>query len=512
MSEKSEKTMSPEIGTDAVASESNSLEKICNMLKDSFEDDTPDDDNIELYKPEEDVVDDLQNISVSSDVKHSFGHKVRDVLSNNLINRICVFLLSIAMLALSFAPIANYRLVSNEESYKIGFSGFDLSQVVLYSIVDGGSPQTVDDAADEQAPLSAKEELKADTLIMAKRQALGFKPTVLMACAFFIIYFILCAAFLILATKNLIIELFSKKKNRTRLKKYPSDTMMCVLFCFMPVIFLFVLQACKICTNSVLLNGISFGASLAWSTILSIVLAFLGTLYVCATRCAAILKIGKRYFNRPRFKHILCAMLVIVLLLSSLLPFLTMTSKDYDLSVSLADIREMTFGEYEAYYLQRYNQPDAALYLESGMAGDEFANTLLLGMGNYMVYIIYIVVEMAYALILLLGGILLLALIRRGFLGKARVKLINTLRVAIFMVTFVVFILSLIFKSMIEHNLNTAVLRYMSIDLGSGIILMLACSILALCVRFSPRKTMEYVDSDYDNADNSYAPYVLNKK
>ena len=514
MSENNEKTMCPESGTEAAVNESGTLEKICDMLTNLCEDDTPDDDNIELCEQAgEDVVDDLQKISVSSDVKHTFGYKVRNILSNNLINRLCVFLLSLAILLLSLAPIANYKLSANEESYKIGFSGFDLSQVVLYSVVGGGSYQEPDAVASaEEAPLSEKDVLEANSLITAKRHMLGLKPTVLIACALFITYFILCAVFFILAAKNLIVELFSKKENRKRLKKYASDTMPAVLLCFMPVIFLFVLEACRLCTNNVLLGGISLGASLSGGAVASIVLAFLGTLLVCMARCAAIAKIGKRYINRSRIKHIVCAFLIIVLLLSSLLPFLDMKSKDQNMSISMSDIREMTFGEYEGYYLAHYNQPDESISIENGIVDDELVNTVLFGTGNYIVYLLYIVIQMTYALILLLGGLLLLGIIRRGFLGKAKVRSINILRVFTLVVVSLAFVFSLIFKSMIEHNLYITTWRYLSIDVGSGVILMFVCSVLALCVRFSPRKTVEYVDSDYDNADTSYAPYVVNDK
>ncbi len=524
MSENSKKTVCPQCGAEVTVNESKDLRQICNILRGLMEDEELDTE--EIVTEELEVVEEtLQDVSISVSENKKPRDKIKSFVSNQLINRICVLFLAIAMLALAFSPFVSYNVVGEDnKTYTIGFSGADMIRVLVgsatYSDVSDSYYDHSLNADDENknSNISIKDELKKETLLSIERSGVGIKFTVVIAVLAYIVHFIFCVILFVLATKNLISEFFVSRRNRKRVKKYGSDTMPCVILCFIPFTLFCILQACRLCTGYGVLNGVAFGADIALGALLSVALAFVGTVFVCIARSVGTLSSNKRYFDRLRVKHIICVFLTLVILLSTLLPFMQVKNSEAGAKVSMSvtqwDIREMTRTDREKYYKQYYTNEDKDELIETEPSNDEnesveFVNGVLLGSNIPTIRVLYFVMELATSLTLLFGGILLLILIKRAFFASRRRRAVNTFKVFTALAVSFSLIVAVVFNIVFQQCLPKATLLYVDLSLGVGIVLMFICMILLVCTRLRAKKDLVYIDEDYDNADVSYAPYVL---
>ena len=521
MSEKAKNTISPEYAAEINASESENMQ---NDLKGLVEDDVASGEYVEKYAMEADTCNDsFQNISVSSlNVGASFGDVAKKIFSHHIINRICVFLLAIAIFALSFAPIVKYDLLPSEKNDTIGFSGADTIRLVISTVIDDDqSPwDPLGEAVKERFISEKNGNLKLGALITAQQDGVAITGTVLFSVVVYCAYFILCTVFLILALKDLLVEIFMAKKNSKHLRRHKSDTMFCVILGFTPVLFFSMLQAWKLCTNNVLQRQTYSSVGLSFAAVLTVIVAFLGFLFVCMVRYAVCADSEERYFNPTRIRHVICIFLVLMMLVLTFVPFVQIEAskrKDNSIGASIWDVREVTIEEYESYY---YSYRDfvsrRGAYIESVSKNyntdADFVNALLLSAGRTIVYGIYIAMEFVSAATLFFAGMLFVCLVRRCFLGLGSIKTINFLKVFMTIAGVAELALAVIFKSVLEEVLYDLSLRYVSIGLGAGVTLMLVCAICIDCVRLSSKEEIEYIDNDYDNADVSYAPYVIRKR
>ena len=61
-------------------------------------------------------------------------------------------------------------------------------------------------------------------------------------------------------------------------------------------------------------------------------------------------------------------------------------------------------------------------------------------------------------------------------------------------------------------NLQGNLLYIMRFSVGKGMLVMFLCALLGVVLRMREKRPIRYADEEYDNADVSYAPYVLDDK
>jgi hypothetical protein len=355
---------------------------------------------------------------------------------------------------------------------------------------------------------------------------MGMSFSAIMATIAYVGYLILCVAFFVVAVKDLISEFFATKKNRVRLRRYKSDAILCLLLCMLPVLIFLLSNACELSLNTAMLShniGKVIDTNMAWGAVLSFILALLGTIFVCMSHSFGALRLHGRYFDRMRVKHIISVVLVIVLLLSVLMPCIKISMWNSNVAeiqteaVSLSDVREINRNERRAY--QDANELATEKYQEltsysssSENAGEEFINTLFLTSKMSNIRMLYMAIEIFTALTLLFAGALLWNLLRRGFFGAKQLKAVNFFKVLTLIAVGVNLILVIVMQQLLTHCLPTELLYSIVFGMGAGMVMMVICALSVVVLRLSAKKEVEYVDEDYDNADVSYAPYVLGKK
>ena len=526
MSEKNKKTVCPSCGAEVPVNESKSLKKICNILRGVMEDDPADwEDVVEEPQVSEDPSEELQTVSIEkTQTTMTLGDQIKKIVSYKLINRIAIAALALVMLLLAFAPFTSYPVGFEEAgvSYQMNYSGTDNLRMTATSAYLMGENLQLAQSNEESLSTEAFSKMN---LITATNMKMGMSFTAILATVGYVLYLILCIAFLAFAVKDLISEFFAAKKNRVRLRKYTSDTLLCLLLCVFPVVAFLLLQACEVSMgNAVLLNSGAFlGAKLSWGAVLSFVLALLGTIFVCISHSFGALRLHGRYFDRMRIKHIISVVLVVVLLLSMFLPCIQIrlwnqeTNDEQTTSVSLWDIRETTKNErivYQragVYANQKYEELIAQGKL-SDQAGEEFVNTVFLTSKMANIRVLYTAIELFTALTLIFAGVLLWSLLRRGFFSGKRLRMVNFFKVVTLVAVAIDLILLIVMQQTLALSLPNELVYSVDFKLGSGIIIMLVCALLTVTLRLSAKKEVNYVDEDYDNADVSYAPYVLGLK
>lgn len=145
-------------------------------------------------------------------------------------------------------------------------------------------------------------------------------------------------------------------------------------------------------------------------------------------------------------------------------------------------------------------------------AGETFFNTLLITSNAVTVYTLYAVMEIVSVLTLLFAGLWLFGVMRRGFFGKKRRRLVNWFKVLTLICVCVNFIFVLIIKSLLDACLQGNLVYLVRFGMGKGIIVMFLCTLFAVVWRLHEKRAVQYADEEYDNADVSYAPYVLLEK
>ena len=474
----------------------------------------------------EEQTDDLQNVSITQ-AKKSVGERIKAVFSYKVINRIVVLLLAICMLALAFAPLVSTTVQAEDGTeYTVSLSGLDGAKMTVVSAVLLTEKNLYESDlyeklfATPEQEMTPEDTLKQGMLLSAIDGKVGLNGSPIAALLIFVTYAILCLVLVIVAIKNLISELIAYKKKRFRAKRYGADGLLCMLFCLLPVLCFLFMNMCEFCTrNSALgrLMIVDFG--LAWGAVVSFVVALLGSAFVCIAGSVALLRSNRLYFNGIRLRSIICSALIIFIMIATLLPCLKINVWNENAEVDKAmQVNLMTFGEMSSQDRKQYRvipveeslRAQLAAEEESKGAGESFVNTLLMGSNVSTIRVLYGAVMAVTGLFFLFAGLLLWALLRKSFFDSKRTKMISAFKVFTMICVTADLILAVALKSICEMSLKGDLSSFIEFKLGTGVILMFVCMIVMLAIRLkAKKKKVTYMDEDYDNADVSYAPYVL---
>ena len=518
MSENTNKTVNTDSVEEVDVKEKKDFKKILSLIRGVLEDEETDAETPEVAA--EEVLESSPEATVSA-AKPSLRGRFKLIFGNRLINRLAIFLIAVIMLVMTFMPMVTYRVqMADEAVYSVGYSGVDNVQISLFSLFVGSSTGELDLSGYETAlagmtdPAAKVSLIRQMTIASSVYSMRGLQTSALLATLLYAVYVLLCVIFVIVAAVNLMAEFFTGKKTMDKVKKFASDGLLCFLVCMMPALFYIMLQACEICTGEGVLGFVRpvVGASLSWQAVLTLVLGIVGVILACASHSLGLLRVDRRYFDRKRIKHILAIVLVVVVMLSTLMPFLQVytidvqSGKEMALGMNLWEVREFTTQEWLAYYNNSakidkdYLATLGAMPVLPAHMGEIFINTMFITSDAASVYTIYFLMELITLFMLAFAGLWMYGLLRRGFFGKKRRGMINTFKIFTLICVCISFFFVLILKSTLDMCLAGELMYVMQFALGGGMLLMFLCTILGVVLRLREKREIVYADEDYDNA------------
>ena len=114
-------------------------------------------------------------------------------------------------------------------------------------------------------------------------------------------------------------------------------------------------------------------------------------------------------------------------------------------------------------------------------------------------------------ILLLFAGLLVYLFLSNIFFNSSNRGAILTFKILTSVWTFFELALILLLNTIISSAIGGELSAIIGIALGIGPVIMLVCMAVLLILPSDP-KEYKYVDRDYDNADVSYSPYVVDEK
>lgn len=459
------------------------------------------------------------------------------ISSKELINRIVVFVLAVALVALAFAPFAFSRANSAAgNTVKIGFSPKDNIELAVRSLFFLGDAElkNTDIYADLQSP-SVMDELMQSSLmkktLFLEVMSSGVEPrgTVLLAAVVAVAYFALCLLLLVFAFIDLLSEIitFKRKKDSKHICSRFSDTLLLVLLCLMPFFVFVFTQSCDMGVASVWVKYTGKGVGLAWGGILSITVALVGVLFIVCKNTFSLISRREKYFGVARIRNLICCVLVLLVIASAFMPCISLKVSNMSgddkatVSVDFNELGEQTFDDISMlgktssdvgkYQLrdQISDVLDDIIFHKKGM-GKTMLDTLLVKVYRINTQAFYIAIAVITALMLVCACIFLWALLVKVFQRARSGALIKVFRVLTLVFAGMDLIASIILAVSSYYTVSGALILMIEPVLGFGSVLMVIAMIATFFFRVDD-KQIRVLDKSYDNADVSYAPYVIDK-
>lgn len=461
------------------------------------------------------VLDAFQGVSVVEQ-EPSIKDKIKGLLSHRLINRIAVLVLAVVLLALAFAPIIYCEVELDGATQAVKLSGLDALKMTGVM----SSPKVFDpeDMADNFEFYRA-ERFKQLVTSRSAFSKVGLSASTVTAVVAYLLYTVLVAVVLIIAAWNLISEYLIIKKKKMERKKYASDKLFPLLLCIFPAVYFCLAKATDLYISNIFSgSAVCFAEpKMAGGIIASLILLVLGSIFTCATYSLDDAHVNVRYFNRERVKHLVCIGLVIVAILCSLGPCVQIKTwepsrdKETIFDVSLWDIRQMTKQDRDAY--RKATSKISLEYIdevkEQDNASEILMNSILMRSSSSTIRAIYLAIQIVFSIMLFLLGLLLWSLLGRAFFGAKRLRAVNLLKTLTMICACVCLGVVITLQVLLGACLSSGMKVFVDFALGGGMIMSFVCILLAVVLRLKKRSHDEYVDDEYDNADVSYAPYVL---
>lgn len=469
------------------------------------------------------------------------GFSISDLLSFissvELVNRIIVFIIAILLFALSFAPFAFSRVtVGFDDTVSIGFSQVDtveLSTRSLLFLTDRQKAKT-DLYAELQNPaelskLSSSQLLKKHLFLDVMSKDVSPRATVIFAAMVGVAYFAVCIIFLIASFIDLVSEIITvrRKKESEHICSRMSDRLFIALMCIMPVMIFAYTQAFNMGIGGVWAKYSGAGSGLAWGGILTVAVIILGAIFVISKNTISLLALSERYFTAAKIRNVICCGLVAIVIMSVSMPCVTFKLSDVKdtektaVSVSYSDIIEQSDDDiYEISKTsseagkkeldKRINDALSDKLFHKSGTGKQIMDTLLIKFNRMNVQLVYGAITAITFLTLISACILLFFLIIKVF-QRAR----SGVLICVFKIVTIVFavlnaIMAIVLVVLI-YSMTTGIFAITLTPLvGFGAVLMVISSVATIFLRVETKR-IRLVDKGYDNADVSYAPYVLDR-
>ena len=483
-----------------------------------------------------DAPDPLKNDTVTK-ARFSLGDLLSAISSKEIINRIVVFIIALALFALAFAPFAFSKVnVGIKNTVKIGFSPKDTVELgvrSLYFLSDNELKKTdiyaeVNDASG-MAELMQASFLKKSLFLDVMSNRVEPRITVLLAAVVAVVYIAICALLLLFAFIDLLRELITlkRKKDSKHICSRFSDTLLLALLCLLPFFAFVFTQACDMGIGGVWAQYSGAGVGLAWGGLLTVAVALIGSLLVISKNIISLVSRKEKYFGAARIRNIVCCGLVALVIASAFMPCISLKLNDVektDKTVVSVDFNEMTEQSEDDLVVllngsvsegkselkkQVNNALDDIIFHEAG-TGRAMLDTVFTKVNEMDMRALYLAIPIVTAVTLAFACLLMLALITKVFQNAKSGFFIKLLRIVTLLFAGVDLILAVALV-ISAYNMTSGIFSLMiAPTVGFGAILMVVAAIATLFLRVESKR-VRIIDKGYDNADVSYAPYVLDR-
>ena len=474
----------------------------------------------------------MKNVTVS-ECQCTVAQTVSRAFSKKIVNRSIVLAVAILLFSLIFTPFAKYDMetLGSDDSITIAFSPKDCVELAVRSAVflDDASITETDIykemlLAQEEGELEEEELIKKNIMISAMKRKAPMRATVLVAAVVSVIYAILCLVLICLAIKDLIIELLLIKKKGKVKKRHASYAIICMIACLVPIMMFSFSQAFDFGVYGVYTKEFEgFGNELAWGALVCACLSIVSAIFACAVSFFEITEHDTKIFTGERIRGIVCCVLLVILIISVFLPIISINIWDRDgvvdeLHVNMLDISEMSSADralYRSIHKEYGDKLFENLELNEEIADDSLAKTMfhsiIFGRSNPGILSIFWILSTCAILIIL--GLLLYKLIKYTFFGSTRMGGIRTLKVLMVISIAIDLFMAYTFLDLAQRCLYGKMLYTIEIKWGVGFVLMiiLAMAVILWRLKKKEKKSGYLLNSEYDAADVSYAPYAVDE-
>jgi hypothetical protein len=467
------------------------------------------------------------------------GAPVHSLLANRMLLRIIAFAVSVILLVLAFCPLAYSDIKAGGKTYKVEYSAADsiVYAVSMFRFEKNSKLKNTDlykEIAESEfinsiIPVSEDEgeRLLSGMIKLSLMNTSNFIVGVLISAIAGILYILLALLLLVFSSIALAREfLATMREEHDSGNSFDKATVVLWLVAAMFPFFAYGFYQLSGYAQSELFgidrcgsNGIGWGLILGWIVSLG------GALFLACSH--AIMLIKRKGVNAKIKKAFVSLALLAVITVSVALPALTVDmaaeSQNGNYSsqavyLSALDIFEINTAEIRQYskvspansYENIYRTAEQIVFdeAENKRVELDIISTAVIGINRFDVSIIYVIYVSVTAVMLLIVAIASCLILCRNLLSKSTDKAERVMKIiasvcaiAFFAVNATLFGFAF---SVLSYRDISAILNF---KLGAGPLVILASAILMF---FTVRtKEVKMIDFDYDNADVSYAPYVV---
>ncbi len=231
----------------------------------------------------------------------------------------------------------------------------------------------------------------------------------------------------------------------------------------------------------------------------------------------------------PYIKKLFMLLLVFVILISAFMPVVSMTfykggimlSKTEKLGISVGDIPLLSESEVK-YHNSIGNNSHTENVLKTcediffsssdkSAMSKSILSDLIIGVDKNDVSPLFAVIKITVCVLLFIVSVLIVNILRSFLLGEHRGKAIKRFKILAALLAMAESVLSIVLAVISMLAVSSELSSFISVSFGMGPTLLFISAILLLFMRAESDTKSEYADSWYDNADVTYAPYVVKK-
>jgi len=479
---------------------------------------------------------------------------VRDLFRNRLLESAVLFVVSlIILIGALFAPLSHSTVEVREGlEGEVTFSGIDSFSIFYYStqsLTDSQIRTTrlykdtmqlyklygfsaSSDFAILVQPNSDVLDTVAENMLILKliNTETELRVAVVFAALVSALFIIISAVLFLRSLSTFIYEMlaFAKNKNTVRKKKLSSPVhTLWFLTALIPLLAYSFSQMSYWGVSSGLSSFSSLGNGTSGGIALISVFAILGSAYFAAS--AIITSTNAQAYKGALFKRRLIYLcIILVLFISLFLPVMNITvrggvsstAKTQTVSVTIDDLYAFSGDDTEYYY----NASDAdsmekvtatirkLLFASKKPSTKTFLNDLVIGAGSNDISGMYLAIQLIMYAILISFAFLLKYSFQLTWQNVDNGSKIKKVKILLAFLVCVEAALEIILMIVAGFSLPSDLSMLVSFGVGFGPLLCIASSVVLLFFKPEPVAKGAYMDDWYDNADVSYAPYVVRNK
>lgn len=476
---------------------------------------------------------------------------VKSFFSNRIVNRVVLFILSVLILGLAFCPIVYTEAeLENGIEARIEYSAFDGLRVAYSSFrfmtVKGANATGTGVKLAEQYKELARsyrggatsfgEErlLKAiaenELLVTLMFRSSPIRVSYILAAVVGALYIIVALVMFLFATRSLISAIANRHHVSAGRDRHfdRSVGILWLLMLLLPVLSYAFMAMCNFGTVGTLSVFCKGGRGLSFGFYLSLVVEIFGSALYLVMYLRELKRSNKGSFSDKTKVDFKSCILSLVIIICTFLPIFSINLVRYTASTyreetvyfDIYDISELSNSEIKKYssVSRVQNMEKLEDYRNAAMDGrasgidsfsSEIYNTLVIGYGRFDISILNIAIMGVLVLLVIIAALLIRATLNSLFFGYENREKIKKLKILLLIAALAYCGLGAALY-VIGNSCVTATLQnYLSMSVGIGPVIIAALSIWVVTTLRS--RKVSFIDSEYDNADTSYAPYVIKK-